>query len=114
MVWTGLGELGWGRPLLPALAGPGWAVWKGQLFWALLSCVCLPEPAVSLEQCEQLVAELQGSVRQPRCSSTTWYVLGTPAPSPRLPSRKTEHVRVLVEYLAHNAKALPGEWGEQL
>lgn len=41
-----------GRPLRAALLG------LPELY------LSLPEPAVSLEQCEQLVAELQGSVHQ--------------------------------------------------
>lgn len=38
--------------------------WEGRHHCATWSLLYPPEPAVNLEQCQQLVAELQGSMRQ--------------------------------------------------
>lgn len=60
----------------------------------------LPEPVVSLEQCEQLVAELQGSVRQ----AVQLYRLvrvGHP------PAGRQGTSGVLAQYPESNEKALP-------
>ena len=70
-------------------------------------CLSLPEPAVSLEQCEQLVAELQGSVRQAVQLYHLVCVGHPPPPLPICPAGRQSTSGVLVEYLAHSAKALP-------
>lgn len=84
---------------------PGWGGLKEQLCWVLLSCLSLPEPAVSLEQCEQLVAELQGSVRQ---AVQLYHLVRVGYP----PAGRQSRSGVLAEYLEHNDKALPpmGGW----
>lgn len=47
----------------------------------------LPEPAVSLEQCEQLVAELQGSVRQ---AVQLYHLVCVGTPLPLSPSAQQD------------------------
>lgn len=63
-------------------------------------CLSLPEPVVSLEQCEKLVAELQGSVRQ---AVQLYHLVRVGHP----PVGRQGTSGVLAQYPASNDKALP-------